>query len=148
MKSLFDPSFLARIRARIEGLSPESERRWGTMRVEQMLVHSTDQLRLAFGEIPCRPRKTVFGRFPLRQLLIYVLPWPKGAPTLPELRDPPPREEWDAAKESLLASIDRFVALGPNHAWEPHPAFGKLSGRAWGVLAYRHLDHHLKQFGG
>jgi hypothetical protein len=25
--------------------------------------------------------------------------------------------------------------------------FGRISGRSWGALQYKHLDHHLRQFG-
>lgn len=146
MNSLFDARARERILARIERLTPESARRWGRMSVEEMQVHVAGQLRMALGELPVAPKR-VFIRFPVvKQLAIYWLPWPKGAPTAPELRATPPAD-WAGDRAALLRLIERFAAHGPRGEWPEHPAFGRLSGRAWGVLAYRHLDHHLRQFG-
>jgi hypothetical protein len=47
----------------------------------------------------------------------------------------------------LKALVDRFTPRGAGGRWPEHPAFGKLTERAWGVLVYRHMDHHLRQFG-
>jgi hypothetical protein len=44
----------------------------------------------------------------------------------------------------LLETFSRTDRLGP---WPDHPAFGRLSGAAWGALSYKHIDHHLRQFG-
>ncbi|MDZ4803510.1 MAG: DUF1569 domain-containing protein [Candidatus Eisenbacteria bacterium] len=30
---------------------------------------------------------------------------------------------------------------------EPNPIFGNLSVDEWGKLSWKHLDHHLRQFG-
>ena len=46
----------------------------------------------------------------------------------------------------LLASFNKVVAAGEMFAWHPHPMFGQLSGHSWGVLMWRHMDHHLRQF--
>jgi hypothetical protein len=43
--------------------------------------------------------------------------------------------------------LDRAASARTTDTWPEHPAFGKLSTRAWGVLIYRHMDHHLRQFG-
>lgn len=43
--------------------------------------------------------------------------------------------------------LERFAARPPDATWPLHPAFGTLSRRAWGVLGYRHVDHHFRQFG-
>lgn len=32
-------------------------------------------------------------------------------------------------------------------SWPPSRVFGRISGRSWGVLQHKHLDHHLRQFG-
>ncbi len=117
------------------------------MNARQMLVHVANQLRMALGELEPRPFPVgALGRWPMKQLVIYLLPWPKGVPTPPELleRDP---QEWSRDRQSLEELIDRMSQAGPEAAFAPHPAFGALSGRAWGVLSYRHLDHHFRQFG-
>jgi hypothetical protein len=66
-------------------------------------------------------------------------------PTAPELLARAPTD-WAANLAELLASIDRFAGRDATIAWPDHPAFGRMSGRQWGVLSYRHVDHHLRQF--
>ncbi len=83
---------------------------------------------------------------PLKQFIVYLAPFPKNLPTAPELLARSPRD-WHADVADLQALVHRFTPRGAGGRWPEHPAFGKLSERAWGVLVYRHMDHHLKQFG-
>jgi len=146
MATLFDPRVRAAVVARIHSLDADRQPRWGRMNVQQMIVHCAGQLRIALGELDTTPIRTVARFAPLKQLIIYVLPWPKGAPTFRELRAPV-TGEWTADRDALLALIERMGTMGPHGAYARHGAFGPLSGRAWGTLALRHLDHHLRQFG-
>ncbi len=149
MTTLFDPDAGARLDDRIGQLSAASTRQWGTMDVGQMLEHTAGQFRLALAEHSSPARRT-FLSYPLvKQLLVYAVPWPKNSPTVPELRVTAPADpaDFEAGRARLRALIERFVAFGPGHAFAVHPGFGCLSGRAWGRLAWRHLDHHLRQFG-
>lgn len=146
MPTLFDPAAAAGIRNRLNGLTPDCAPLWGTMDAGRMVAHLSDQLRLALGELSCTPKKTPFRNPVLKRLIIYLLPWPKGVPTSPELLTTP-AGGWDADVAALRTLIDRFVAKGSAGPFPEHPAFGRLNGRMWGVLAWRHLDHHLRQFG-
>lgn len=48
----------------------------------------------------------------------------------------------------LMASINRFVTTPPaSHSQYSHSFFGKLTSQQWAALIYKHLDHHLRQFG-
>jgi hypothetical protein len=78
--------------------------------------------------------------------VIFVLPWPKGAPTAPELLARAPTA-WTGEVVTLSALIERFATRGATGEWPQHPAFGSMTGHAWGVLVYRHCDHHFRQFG-
>lgn len=147
MKSLFDEADRRAILARIDRLTPESPRQWGTMDVLKMLCHCTDQLRMALGEVTDTVTGPAIYRFPpVRWLVINVLPWPQGAPTAPALLRGEP-EAFERDRDHLVAAVERFVARGPEADWAPHPLFGALDGTQWGRLAHRHLDHHLRQFG-
>ncbi len=146
MRTIWQDTAVQEVRSRIATLSPDTTARWGRMNVQQAVVHMADQLRCALGEKSAAPVRTPVRYSPLRDVVVWWLPWPKGVATIPELRDPV-TGEWDADRARLEALIDRCVARGANSDWTPHPAFGKLSGRAWGRLMYRHLDHHLRQFG-
>ncbi len=133
--------------ARLATLSPTDTPAWGRFTAPRMLAHVTDALRMSVGELACAPKHIPFARnFPLKQLIIYWLPFPKSTPTAPELlaREP---ASWAQETAASAALIERFAAGKTPSRWPAHPLFGPLSERQWGVLAYRHLDHHLRQFG-
>lgn len=146
MRTMFNPVHREELLVRIARLGPETPRRWGKMTCPEMVAHLADALRMGLGELTVAPRKLPLRFPPIKQLLIYALPFPKGAPTAEELVCRKP-EEWPAEVEGLAALVRRFGDRSKAEAWPDHPAFGKLSGAAWGVLAYRHADHHLRQFG-
>lgn len=146
MPTLFDPAAADGIRRRLDRLTPDGRPRWGTMSAGRMVAHVSDQLRVALGDLPCEPRPGPMNNPLVRRLVIYVFPWPKGSPTAPELLTTS-AGDWAADVAALRSLIDRFTAAGPAGRLAPHPSLGPLTGRMWGVLAWRHLDHHLRQFG-
>ena len=54
---------------------------------------------------------------------------------------------WDRDREVVVELIERFAATPPIRLADAHPSFGRMRPRDWDVLQYRHLDHHLRQFG-
>lgn len=82
----------------------------------------------------------------VKQLVMFYLPWPKGVATAPELLSRSP-EHWTNESGALHAAIEAFAAKSRDGKWPRHPFFGHLSGAEWGRFMYRHLDHHLTQFG-
>lgn len=133
--------------ARVDRLRPDAAGRWGRMRAPEMVVHLADQMKLGMGEIPCEPEGGLLSYSPLKQLIIYWVPWPKGAKRPAAIDDPEPGE-WERDVADLRDTLARLVEH--ERAGKPyaiHPGFGRLSRRAWGVLTARHLDHHLRQFG-
>jgi hypothetical protein len=117
------------------------------MSVPEMLQHLRLSAQMAVGELKVPSKnKRAFQVFPLKQLILYVVPFPKGAPTAPELLADAAAslEEERAAVLALLGQI----GAGPQEGGGPaHPLFGPLSRREWGTATYKHTDHHLKQFG-
>jgi len=87
------------------------------------------------------------GYPPLKQLIIYLLPIPKGVPTARELLGRIDRAQWEQEAAVFPSLLERFASRPAGASLPAHPAFGALSRRAWGVLAYRHVDHHFTQFG-
>lgn len=132
---------------RLAALRPDARPRWGRMSPSTMVCHLIESTRMALGELEVRPKRVrAFQTFPLKHLLLYVVPFPKGAPTAPELLAGRPGEiESDRAR---LADLLTRLGTGPSEGSGPvHPLFGPLSRREWGVLAYKHTDHHFRQFG-
>lgn len=147
MKTIWDRARQQEIRERVARLSPDSRGAWGKLSAPAMVCHLADSLKMALGDMPVASKHLPIRYPPLKQLIIYVAPFPKGAPTAPELLARPPAA-WQADIAELQALVDRIVARGRDSSpWPEHPAFGRLSTRAWGVLTYRHMDHHLRQFG-
>ena len=144
---MFDKSTRAGFQRRIGNLTPNAERRWGRMTAHQMVCHLTDQLRVAFGEIPTQPIRGVL-RYPLmKQFVIDVMPWPKGrVQAASEMFSTPPGV-WQHDLTTLSQMLERFLTADPRSEWPPHPQFGRMSGPLWGRLVCRHFDHHLSQFG-
>jgi hypothetical protein len=147
MRSLGEVDGRREIFDRMSRLAPDSRPRWGTMSVGQMLCHLTDNMRMALGDIETRSKnKKLFQSLPVKKLVIYWLPWPKGVPTAPELLATPPAT-FQADADRLRALVERFGAESDRAGGRIHPLFGRLSASDWGVLQYRHFDHHLTQFG-
>ena len=150
MKNLFDATVANDVKTRLEQLEPKSERRWGKMTAPQMVAHCAASLQWAVGEtVPERgplPAR-VMGRLIKRIVLRNDKPLMKNSPTDKSLVV---ADERDLARERdrLAGLIDRFAAGGPaGCTTHPHGFFGKLTPHEWAILMYKHLDHHLRQFG-
>lgn len=145
MKSIWDASARENIEQRLARLKPDTPPRWGKFTAPQMVCHLSEAVRMAIGDLPVKPRKTPFKHFPLKQIIIYVVPLPRSAPTAPELLAGAP-QEWNGEVQRFRDLLRKFAG-DSHHRFSDHPAFGKLSRRGWGVLGYKHIDHHLRQFG-
>ena len=147
MGSILNETDRAAITSRVRSLSSSSTGRWGTMDVTGMLKHLHLSALMALGEMEVpSANKRVFHAFPLKHLLLYVVPFPKGAPTAPKLK-PEAAASIDEERAALLELLER-IGTGPRDGAGPeHPLFGPLTRREWGVVTYKHADHHLRQFG-
>ncbi|MEO8636035.1 MAG: DUF1569 domain-containing protein [Gemmatimonadales bacterium] len=145
MPTIQQPADRAALVGRLRRLTPTTQPGWGRLTAPRMLCHLSDQLRVALGDLPARQRSTWFTRTVARWLIIHTgLRAPPGkVPTLPEMLTTEPGG-WagDLARvESLLERASGAASFAA------HPAFGPLSQREWAVLAWKHVDHHLRQFG-
>jgi hypothetical protein len=132
---------------RIGSVTSASVPRWGRMDAKAMLTHLKQSALMALGELPVASKsKRAFQVFPIKHLILHVMPFPKGAPTAPELLVPDTAPV-DAIRCELVSLVER-IGAGPREGDGPvHPLFGRLSFREWGVATYKHTDHHLRQFG-
>ena len=146
MNTVFNSTDRETLYARLNGLTLERTPLWGRMTCGQMLAHLTDGVRMTLGELTVQPKRGPLRFGPIRHAVIHWLPFPKGAPTAPELLV---RRAQDSAVEieALKEAMERLAAKAGTRTWEEHPAFGRMTEHDWGVLVYRHTDHHLRQFG-
>jgi hypothetical protein len=146
MGSLRDETARKLVVQRLQGLTPATKPKWGRMDASRVLCHLGDTLAMAVGDVPTQPmNRKAFHRFPLKHLILYVLPFPKGAPTAPELLSTAPGN-FDADRQRVLELIDRLAAA-PDTMGPENPFFGPLTNEEWNALQWKHLDHHLRQFG-
>jgi len=147
MKSLWDTEARREIVERIGRLTPDNERRWGKMNCPTMVGHLADGLRMTLGERDLGPPRGPYRFAPIRYLMIHVVPWPKGKAKAPVEPRPRQTSDWEDLHGDLLALIDRAAQTPADAFGATHFLFGRMTQRDWGVLVYRHLDHHLQQFG-
>lgn len=148
MNRLFDEVQCREIINRINKLSGDSNASWGKMNVSQMLAHTEVPLLLALGEI--KIRKTLIGlllgRYAKKKLLKNEI-FKKNLPTVKEfaVKD---KKDFELEKINLIKTVEKYtkadsVMLSKNK----HPFFGYLKPAEWDTLMFKHLDHHLRQFG-
>jgi Protein of unknown function (DUF1569) len=148
MKNLFENSSVMEIRKRIECLRPDSERQWGTMNVAQMMAHCAAWMEMAAG-LKSPPRSLigrVFGKMAKKSVLGED-PIRRNMPTDKSLIIVGERG-FAAEQQRLLEMIDHFSTGGPKRCTtHPHSFFGPMTPVEWAIMGYKHLDHHLRQFG-
>ena len=148
MKSLFSEDAVTEIKSRLEHLSTSHKPQWGKMNVSQMLTHCQFPLQVAVGDLKLqRPnafKRALFSMF--KSSLYNDKPWKQGLPTAKEFVVTTDTE-FAPEKSKLLTEIDKFHAKKTQTQWPEHPMFGKFNSEQWGQMQYKHLDHHLKQFG-
>jgi Protein of unknown function (DUF1569) len=117
------------------------------MTAPQMLAHLTDAARMALGEVVVARKNLPLARTALFKWMFFnVISFPKNAPSAREITSRIP-ENWDAEMAMLKALTERIGAPAASETFAAHPIFGTLTAREWGVLAHKHMDHHLRQFG-
>ena len=149
MKSLFEAARVEEVKQRMARLTPDSKPQWGKMNVAQALAHCSGGIEMAVGD-----------RIPPRMLLGRIIgglvkpmalrddePMRRNSPTVKGLVVQDERD-LGTERERLRGLIDRFAAAGPKGCTKhPHSFFGPLTPDEWASLMYKHLDHHLRQFG-
>lgn len=152
MKSLSDPDCRREVVARLERILPDAPRCWGKMTAAQMICHLNDAFRGVMGD-KAMELPGGFSLWPyLKWIALYApMQWPKGVPTRPEFDQcaggGTPPAEFDADRQTLLESMEKFAGRPRTFQFKPHPLFKELSEAEWMRWGYLHVDHHLRQFG-
>lgn len=147
--TLADPDTYASLRQRLQALRPDTPRRWGTLTAHEMLCHVADAADAVLDPDAKRPE---VGAKPILKWIALRsgLPWPKGfqAPTrIDQRKGGTPPVEFEADRRRALDGLARLAAA-PDHVWpRTHMVFGTMEPTDWFRWAFRHTDHHLRQFG-
>jgi Protein of unknown function (DUF1569) len=148
MKNLFEKETVAEILDRVTKLRPESQRQWGKMDVAQTLAHCANTMDMASGRL--NPPRIFLGRIlgpMVRPIFTNEKPFSKNNPTDKKLRIADQRD-FTREQERLTHSVREFHEGGEAKCTRhPHPFFGEITPQDWARGMYKHLDHHLRQFG-
>ena len=147
MKNLFDQALVKDVKVRLMRLRPETTHLWGKMNPGQAVAHCAAAFEMANGDRRLRRllQGRIFGWIVKRLALGNDDPMRRNTPTNLAITD---ERDLGVERERLLTLIDRFAAQGPaGCTTHPHSFFGRLTPMEWSVLMYKHLDHHLRQFG-
>jgi hypothetical protein len=149
MKNVFNAQDVSEIIARINSLTPETRPLWGKMSVGQMLAHLCVSYDMVFD--PAYPPNNAFKKFLLKMLVknsvVGPKPYPKNSPTASEfiIKE---TKDFTAEKARLIAYIEKVQKMGAAaFDGKESRSFGPLTANEWNMLFYKHLDHHLTQFG-
>lgn len=145
IKNLFDPAVKQDIIGRINKLTPQSQRQWGKMDVAQMMAHCQMPLGVAVGNHKLKGSFFIKLIGPLFKSQLYNdKSFKQNLPTDKSFKIADAKD-FEKEKQNLIRMINDFsenIMSG-----EPHPFFGKLTKEQWSKGTWKHLDHHLRQFG-
>ncbi|MDO3625380.1 DUF1569 domain-containing protein [Mucilaginibacter sp. BT774] len=146
MKTIFDRTTRDVLINRINSLNENSMPQWGKMNVYQMIKHCTLWEEMVSGELKCKRALIgrVFGKMALKSLVKDESPLRRSTPTSPELIVTETSGDIIAQKAKWIALIEKNAQ--PSNTGFIHPFFGQMTREQVGHLAYKHIDHHLRQF--
>ena len=149
MKDLFDKRVSEETIERIDALTANTQPKWGKMNVAQMLAHCNVTYELAYENKVPKPmgiKKWMLKTF-IKSFVVGTKPYPKNGRTAPDFLVTT-EKDFEQEKDRLKKYILKTHELGGDYFQdrESH-SFGKLTKTEWNNMFYKHLDHHLQQFG-
>jgi hypothetical protein len=149
MKDIFDPSVTEGLIHRIRALTPDTRPEWGKMNVAQMLAHCSVAYEMVYEDRHPRPNPVlrILLKTFVKRGVVNEKPYPRNSPTAPAFKVSQ-EQDFERERDRLIAYLERTRDLGPDHFdGRESLSFGPLSRQEWNNLFYKHLDHHLTQFG-
>src|ERR1700754_4968672 len=145
MKTIFDHTTRDELISRINMLNDESKAQWGSMNIYQMVKHCRLWEEMILGSKRYKQAfiGRLFGKMALKSVLKDESPLRRNTPTLPELRI---TDNGAVCSEKIkwIALVEKYAHF--SNADFIHPFFGRMTKEQIGYLAYKHTDHHLRQF--
>jgi hypothetical protein len=149
MKNLWQAETVEELKERLGRLGADSPRQWGKMTPAQAVAHCGLGMELALGDR--KPPRMLIGRVIGGLIKSKAFqesePMRRNSPTIPGLAVTDSRD-FERERDTLCGLIDRFAKAGPGGCTRhPHSFFGRLTPDEWSMWMYKHIDHHLRQFG-
>ena len=146
MENIFDKAVFESIMQRIENLSGSSKPEWGKMDVGQMMHHCQGPLNIILQKHDYGLKPNWLVNLFIKKSLYSDKPYRKNLPTIKAFKE---TKSWNFEDErnKLQSLLEELGSQLDRSDWDPHPSFGKLTREQWGKMQFKHLDHHLRQFG-
>jgi hypothetical protein len=148
--NIFQKEVADGIIARINKLNVSTPAQWGKMNVSQMLAHNSVTYEMIYDNNHSAPNfllKFILKTFVKGKLVDGTTPYEKNSGTAPAFIIKDDRD-FEAEKKRLVDFIQKTQQLGEAHFdGKASLSFGNLTKTEWSNLFYKHLDHHLTQFG-
>lgn len=149
-KTLLHRSDLLEIKQRLSQLTECSEKKWGKMEPAQMLRHCDRIIQISTGKIILPKINLLFRTVGIITKLEMRLLNNGIPPNMPTFKCVVITENcnFDKTREELFATLEDFLQkAAENNLLSEHALFGTMNVKDWGFMHYKHLNHHLKQFG-
>ena len=149
MKNIFDEAVNNEIVERINTLTKESQPAWGKMNVAQMLAHCSVAYDGVYNDElpPVGGFKKFMLKLFVKKIVVSDTPYKKNSRTAPEFLIVDERN-FELEKERLINYLNKTQQLGAAHFdGKASHSFGSLSEKEWNNMFYKHIEHHLTQFG-
>jgi hypothetical protein len=147
--NIFTSKVADNIKQRVNQLTYETNPRWGKMDAAKMLAHCNVTYEMAYEDK--YPKPPGFVRFMLKLLVKNTVvgdkQYKKNSSTAPAFKITSDKD-FELEKKRLFDYLDKTVELGQQYfEGKESISFGKLTAKEWNNMFYKHLDHHLMQFG-
>ena len=149
MKNIFELEITSELINRINQLTPTTHNLWGKMNVSQMLAHCNVTYEMVYTNNYPKPsfiKKFILKAF-VKKTVVGERPYQKNGRTAPQFIISNERD-FENEKNLLIGYLIKTQNLGETHFdRKTSHSFGRLSTKEWRNLFYKHIDHHLNQFG-
>ncbi|RXK58477.1 DUF1569 domain-containing protein [Lacibacter luteus] len=147
IKNMFDKQAFEEIQQRLQNLTIHHQRQWGKMTAAQMLTHCKEAYKVPLTSKPLKRNPISYIGWLFRPILYNSKPYRQSLPTAPNfiVKD---ERDFEKEKAEMLSITKAFHEKGAAGVGDKvHPFFGKMTAEQWGKSMWKHLDHHLRQFG-
>ena len=149
MKNIFESEITSEKINRINQLTPTTLNLWGKMNVSQMLAHCNVTYEMVYSNNYPKPSfiKESILKIVVKKAVVGDTPYQKNGRTAPQFIIPNERD-FEKEKTLLIEYLIKTQKLGKTHFnGKKSHSFGTLTSIEWSNMFYKHIDHHLNQFG-
>lgn len=146
MQNLFDTHTFENCLERLQVINDKTTAQWGQMNAAQMLHHCQKPLEVAMQKKEHQLKSNLLAQWFFKKMMYNDKPWPKGMQT-PKSFKVETEKEMNEEKNPLINLLQEFFSQRNREKWPKHPVFGQFTPEQVGKMQFKHLDHHLRQFG-